>query len=187
MRPASSTRNMSDALTSLAQSSTVRKVTRSRMATSSSLSHDSIRACDGNSALPEALTAASVATKPDNIHCILYRAWCKSAAMFFSKEDDLARFPTPAPRSEADIRRRIHRQAYVETRAAAFLTALPSGVSRTYDKLWAKMPRRDQGVCVFDDTAPLRCTEFNRPKDHLGDHGADLCKKVLDGPSGTRQ
>lgn len=63
-------------------------------------------------------------------------------------------FQCPSTHPEADLRRRIRRQAYVATPAADFLTSLPSAVSRTYDEMWTEMLRRHLGVHVFDDNPP---------------------------------
>lgn len=131
---------------------------------------------DGYGCLSEALTAASLANKPDKIQCILYRTWCQSAAKFFWKEGDWTRFPSPASPSEVEICRSFSLLAFIETPATAFLTAHPSVVSRIYDKMWMVMLLRHLGVRVFDDTASLRCAECNRPMDHIGDHTADLYK-----------
>eukprot|EP00177_Eucheuma_denticulatum_P002956 GFKZ01005312.1.p1 GENE.GFKZ01005312.1~~GFKZ01005312.1.p1 ORF type:complete len:259 (-),score=11.58 GFKZ01005312.1:132-908(-) len=111
--------------------------------------------------------------------CFLHRAWCEFAEKCFRQDDEWQSSPRPTSRSEQQIRRRIRRNAFLNTPARSFPTVRPSNVTRTPDEMWSVMLRRHLGVRVHDDNAPLYCSECTRRVDALDDHASDLCNKGL--------
>ena len=140
-----------------------------------------VKCTNGYGGPPPEHDAVELLTRSDdNLRNVLYKAWCESAALFCWQDDHYGHRTDLSALPVAIRRMRARRHAFLETPAAAFLSAHPANATHTPSPMWSVMLRRHLGLPVYDDTArPLRCAECTEPMDAGGDHGSDLCKKGL--------